>query len=86
MSMLITLTTSGHQANLHIHDNEASSSLRHGLLKNKIKCQLVPLQLHRQNPAKRDIQTFKANLITCLCAANPEYPEKDWDFFYCKQR
>ena len=46
MSMLSTLTTSVHQPNLHILDNDSSSSMKQGLLKNKIKYHLVPLHLH----------------------------------------
>ena len=35
-----------------------------------------PLHLHRQNAAKRAIQTFKAHFSTCLYADNPEYLAK----------
>ena len=80
MSMLNTLTTSGHQTDLCILDNEASSSLRQGLINNNIKYQLVPPQLIRLNAAERAIQTFKAHFITCFCADNPVYPAKEW---YC---
>ena len=52
MSMLLILTTSGNQQNLHIFDNESSSNLKKGFLKNKIKYQLVPPHLHRHNAAK----------------------------------
>ena len=81
MSMLSTLTTIRNQQNLHIIDNEASNILKQGLLKNKIKYQLVPPHLHRPNASERDIQTFKANFITCLCTAEPDYPAKEWDRF-----
>ena len=70
------LTTSGHQPNLHILDNEASSSLKNDLLKDKSKYQFVPPRLHRQNAAKRAIQTFKAYFMTCICTANPNYLDK----------
>ena len=80
MSMLNTLTTSGHQTDLCILDNEASSSLRQGLINNNIKYQLVPPQLLRLNAAERAIQTFKAHFITCFCADDPVYPAKEW---YC---
>ena len=36
MSIMTTLTNSGHQPNLNILDNEASSILKQGLLKHKI--------------------------------------------------
>ena len=81
MSMLNTLNKSGHQPNIHILDNEVSSSMRQVLLKNKIKYQLVPQSLQRQNAAEHAIQKFKAHFITCICAANPGYPEKEWDCF-----
>ena len=79
--MLITLTTSGHQPNIIILDNKASSSMRQDFIKNKIKYQLVPLHLHRRNASERAIQTFKANFNTCLCASDPRYPSKEWNFF-----
>ena len=78
MYMFNTLTTSGNQPNLHILDNEASSSLRQCLLKNKIKYQLVPPHLHRRNASERAIQTYKAHFITCLYVADPRYPAKEW--------
>ena len=81
ISMISTLTTREHQPNIHILDNEASSSIKQGLIKNKIKHQLVPPHLHRRNEAKRAIQKFKAHFITCLCIANPKYPAKEWDSF-----
>ena len=70
------LPTSG---NIRILDNEASSSLKQGFIKNNSKYQLVIPHLHRRNAPKRGIQKFKANFITCLCADNPEYPAKEWD-------
>ena len=58
MSMLNTLTTSGNQFNIYILDNEASSSLKLGLLNNNIKYQLVPVHTHRKNADERAIKTF----------------------------
>ena len=81
MSILSTLTIIGNQPNLHTLDNEASSSLRQGFLNNNIKYHMLPPHLRRRNEAKRSIQTFKAHCITCLCVANPGYPEKYWDRF-----
>ena len=80
MSILSTLSTSGHKPNLHILANEASSGLKQGLLNNKIKYQLVPLYLHRRNASERAIQKFRGNFITCLCTDNPKYSSKEW---YC---
>ena len=40
---------------------------------------MVPPYLHRRNASEHAIQTFKANFITCLCAAEPEYHAKQWD-------
>ena len=76
MSMLSTLNTSGNQKNIHILGNEASYISKQGLLKNKIKYQLVPPYLHRRNAAERAIQTFKAHFIKFICAAYPDYPAK----------
>ena len=74
------LTTSGHQPNLHIFENEVSSIFKEYLPKNKIKYQLVLLHLHIHNEAKHAIPTFKAYFITCLCASKPKYMAKEW---YC---
>ena len=81
MSTLSTLTTSGHQPNINILNNEASSSPRQGFLKNKIQYHLVPPYLHRRNTAKCAIQKFKAHFIKCLCAADPRYTAKEQDNF-----
>ena len=79
MSMLNTLNISGHQPNLHILDNESLSSMRQVLLKNNINYQLAPAHPHRINSDEHAIQTFKAHLITYLCAADSGYLEKEWD-------
>ena len=76
--ILSVLTTSDNQPNLHVLDNEASSSLKQGLLKNNTKYQLLPLRLHRLNADEHFIQTFQAHFITCTCAADPKYPAKEW--------
>ena len=79
MSMLSKLTESGHQANIHVIDNDASYIIKQGLTKNNIQYQLVLTHLLRQNAAEHNIQMFKENSITCLCAVDPDYPAKDWD-------
>ena len=79
MPMLSTLTTSGHQINIHILGNEASYISNHCLLKNNIKYQLVPPHLHRRNADEHTIQTFKAHFITCIYTADPDYPDKERD-------
>ena len=60
-------------------DNEASSTLKLTLLKQKIKYQLVPPHIHRRNLAKLAIQTFKAHFILILCGADPKFLVKEWD-------
>ena len=79
ISMLTNLSTNGHQPQIHIMDNEASTILKQALLKYKIKYQLVPPHIHRRNAAERAIQTFKAHFISILCGANPKFPVKEWD-------
>ena len=79
-SMLSVLTTSGNQPSIHIFYNEQSSSLKQGLLKNKIQYHLILPHLHRRNSDGRDIQTLKAHFITCICAAERKYPAKKWDY------
>ena len=75
--MLSTSTILGHQPNIHILDNEASYIIKQGFINNKIKYHLVPPHLHGRNASERAIQIFKARFITCLCAANPDYPAKE---------
>ena len=81
MSMLSTLTTSGHQPNIHILDNGVSTILKQGLLNNKRKNKLANPHLHIKNAAERAIQKFSAHFIMCLCTAEPKYPGKQWDCF-----
>ena len=81
MSMMHKLTKSGHQPNIHILDNDASSILKQGLIKHKIHYQLLHLHLHRSNSYESAIQTFKAHFITFICATNTKYPAKNWDCF-----
>ena len=70
-----------HQPNIHILVNEASYISKQVLLKNKINYQLVTPHIHRCNASEHTIQTFKTHFITCLCAADPDYPAKKWDSF-----
>jgi hypothetical protein len=77
--MLDVLEKAGSKPNIHIMDNEASAFLKHALLKRKIKYQLVPPHIHRQNLAERAIQTFKAHFIAGLCTTDPEFPAAEWD-------
>ena len=81
MSMLSTLTKSWHKLNIHILDNEASSILKQGLLKHKIRYHLVPPHLHKINASERSIKTFKEYFITCLYKNDPNYPAEYWDCF-----
>lgn len=83
--MMSTLITSGYQPNFHNLDNEASYIPNKGLLKNKIKYQLVPPPPHIQNAPERNIKKFKAHFITCICAANPVYPAKEWYRFLSQE-
>ena len=64
---------------LHIMDNKASAALKAALRKHKVKYQLAPLHLHRQNAAERAIQTFKAHLIVGLCSIDPDYLATEWN-------
>ena len=68
MSIMTTLTNSGHQPNLNILDKEASSILKQGLLKHKNQYQLLPPHLHRRNADERAIRMFKSHFINLsLC-------------------
>lgn len=58
----------------HIMDNECPAGLKRYLNEQNIQYQLVPPYYHRQNPAERAIQTFKAHLISGIASANPNFP------------
>ena len=78
MAMLLIITTSGNKPSIHILEHYASSILKQGLLKNKIKYRLVTPHLHRSNVARHSIKTFKAKFITCLWGTYPKCPSKEW--------
>ncbi len=63
---------------MHILDNEASGAFKLEINKN-CTLQLVPLDTHRENLAKRAIQTFKANFISILSGVDQNFPMELWD-------
>ena len=79
--MLPTSTTSVHQPNIQILGIESSYINKQGLMKKNIKYQLIPPNSLRRNAADHAIHTFKSNFITCIYAADPDYPTKYWDCF-----
>ena len=65
--------------NLQILDNEASKEYK-TIIKYqwKIKYQLVPSHIHRQNSAKRAILTFKAHFFSILVWVANDFPRRHW--------
>ena len=73
------LTTRGIKPNYMLLDNEVSPSFQ-ALLKYKcIDYQLAPPGIHRRNEAERTISTFKDQLISGICATDPDFPMQNWD-------
>lgn len=60
-------------------DNETSELFRQATKGLKIKMEFVPPDNHRQNPAERDIRTFKNHLIASLATTDPDFPINQWD-------
>jgi hypothetical protein len=60
-------------------DNETSGNLKETLRKLNIRPEYVAPHNHRQNPAERDIRTFKNHFIATLCTTDQDFPLSEWD-------
>ena len=60
-------------------DNESSGIFREQLRENGMTVDFVAPNNHRQNPAERDIRTFKNHFIATLCTTDPTFPLAQWD-------
>ena len=60
-------------------DNETSNLFRQVAGDNNIQIEYVPPENHRQNPAERDIRTFKNHLVAALCTTHVDFPISEWD-------
>jgi hypothetical protein len=63
---------------VHILDNEALARFKEEIRKN-CDLQLVSLDTHRRNLAKRTIQTFKSHFIAIMAGLDPSFPMTLWD-------
>jgi hypothetical protein len=68
----------------HILDNEASEEFKREIQKN-CTIQLVPPDNHRQNLAKRVIQTFKNHFKAILAGVDNTFPMQLWDDCYLRR-
>ena len=71
-------------ANVPVHmqvlDNEVSAAYLDTITRTwKCKYQLVPLDMHQRNAAKRAIRTMKAHFLTILAGVDPGFPKSRWD-------
>ena len=57
----------------YVLDNETSKELMDGFDKERISYQLVTPYKHRNNQAKRAIQTFKAHFKAALAMVDPNF-------------
>ena len=74
------LKACGHSADLQILDNKDSAE--YGRIINEewhVKLQLVPLDIHCRNAAKRAFQMFKAHFLSILAGVNHTFPRYLWD-------
>jgi hypothetical protein len=60
-------------------DNETSSNLKETLRRLNLRPEYVAPNNHRQNPAERDIRTFKNHFIATLCTTDQDFPLNEWD-------
>ena len=74
-----TLTTCGFKPVLHRIDHETSAELIKAISSKGLKYEIMPPSNHRQNPAERAIQTFKAHFISIINGIDQEYPSDGWD-------
>ena len=79
-SIMQRLKDSNMLVNLQILDNEASMEHK-TIMKDqwKIKYQLVPSHIHRQNAAKKAIRTFNAQFLFILAGVENDFPRRHWD-------
>ena len=73
------IATNKTKPHTYVLDNEASSELKHSLLKNNQLYELVPPNMHRRNAAEKAIYTFKNNLLSGLATCDPDFPIHEWD-------
>ena len=65
---------------LKILDNEASKEYKIIIKYQwKIKYQLLPSHIHRQNSSKRAIQTFRAHFLSILTGVANDLLRRHWD-------
>ena len=65
---------------LHILDNECIKDYQSTIQNRwKVQLQLVPPDMHRQNAAEREIQTFKAHFLAIFAGVVPYFPRYLWD-------
>ena len=69
----------GLQPRLHMIDNECYALMKKFIRESGASHQLVPPGLHRDLIAEREMQTFKAHLITGLSSCKPNSPLHLWD-------
>ena len=73
------LRSHGFKARMIKLDNEHSKELIQSFKSYNLEHQLVSPGDHRQNPAERAIQAFKAHFIATRSGTAPDYPPDCWD-------
>jgi hypothetical protein len=79
--VITTLKSSGYTPALNVMDNECSAAVQKYIRSEKIIIQLVPLHIHRVNPAEWAIATFKEHFIADLATVDTHCPLQLWDEF-----
>ena len=73
------LTMHGHVTKKYLLDNECSNDLKLALVKENLKYELAPPNMHRRNAAERAIRTFKNHFLSGLATCPPHFPITEWD-------
>ena len=71
LSIYDMLKSRGYASSTFILDNETSKLLLYAFEQEKLKCQLVSPNIHKQNAAKRIIETWKEHFIPGLSSVHP---------------
>ena len=72
------LRSRGITPKMHVLDNECYKVLKEYMEEENENFQLVPPHLHRQNAAKRAIQTFKNHFIARIVSTHKDFPLHLW--------
>jgi hypothetical protein len=72
------LTAWGYRLILHKMDNETSHDIKAFIALEQVKLQYCPPDMHRTNPAKRAVRTWKNHFTAGIARLPPPFPLANW--------